>query len=337
MSALPTLDVTPAESSPAITLDSLTPSERQTWRETGKFPDRSDAAPADSSPATSETSPTVSTETPVAATSEVAPPAKKGAETRKAELAAEIQDLLRQRAELRRELSTPPPIPDAKPAASSPAPVESHGEPDWEQFEAQIGTTYPTWGKAQNAFQKAWIAWKDAQTAQERHTTSERTRLEAVAQEWKQAVESVVSADPEVWSKVPGLATCVPLSVARLRDPGIPRNPTHDIAEVMITSPHKADWLRHFSAHPEVFQSLCQATSPEQVYREMGRIEATFTALAPRPAEGQPPKLSAAPAPAPTLGSKPVEALSDVDAALKAGDFRAYRAAMNRQEMAQKR
>lgn len=324
------------ESSPTITLESLTPSERLTWRETGNFPDRSDAAAA-SSPATPETSPAASTEVPVAATSEVAPPAKKGAESRKAELKAEIDDLLRQRAELRRDLTTPPPAPDVR-AASSPAPVVPTDKPSWKAFEDQIGSTYQSWAEAQDAFVDARDAWKDAQIARERHTASEQTRLQSVAEEWRQAVETTVEADPDIWSKVPGLAECVPLSVARLRDPNVKRSPTHDIAEVMVTSPHKADWLRYFSANPQVFPSLLNATSPEQVYREMGRIEATFTAPASRTDSSVPvAPVSSAPAPPPTLGSKPTESVSEVDAALRSGDFRAYRAAMNRMEMAQKR
>lgn len=328
--------MTPVESSPTITLESLTPSERLTWRETGNFPERSDAAAA-SSPATPETSPAASTEAHPAATSEVAPPAKKGAESRKAELKAEIDDLLRQRAELRRDLTTPPPVPDVR-AASSPAPVVSTDKPTLKAFVDQIGTAFDSWEAAHEAFADARDAWKDAQLARERHTASEQTRLTSVAEEWRQAVDVTVAADPDIWSKVPGLAECVPLSVARLRDPQVQRSPTHDIAEVMVTSPHKADWLRYFSANPQVFPSLLRAQSPEQVYREMGRIEATFTAQAPRTDSSVPvPPVSSAPAPPPTLGSNPTTATSEVEAALQRGDFRAYRAAMNREEMAQKR
>jgi uncharacterized membrane protein (UPF0182 family) len=126
--------------------------------------------------------------------------------------------------------------------------------------------------------------------------------------------------------------------VARLHDPAVERRPQHDVAEVIVTSDHRAQWMLHLSTHPEVLRSLLAATSPEMVYRTMGQIEATFTEPASRAASAvQTPNVSAAPAPPPTLGSKPTQSSDEVESALKNGDFRAYREAMNRRESAQKR
>lgn len=326
----PATDVT-ADSSPAaeITLDSLSPSDLASWRQTGQFP--TDAA-ADSSPAVVD-APPASTEASPAPASEPGPPAKKGAETRKAELAAEIQDLLRQRAELRRDLTTPPPAPDVS-AASSPAPARDADKPTWATFEDQIGTTYATWGAAQDAFSDARDAWRDRQQ-------SVVAQVQTVEHTASQRIQAFVAETPDFWARVsPDVGTLQPLSIARLNNPQLVRSPRHDIAEVVVTSEFTPQWMLHLSEHPDVLQSLLTLPSPEAVYRVMGRIEATF-ATPPQVSEPAAPvpvtPVSSAPPPPTTLGTKPGAPRDEVDAALAAGDFSAYRRAMNAREIAQRR
>jgi hypothetical protein len=346
LSELAPIDVAPAESSPAITLDSLSPSERQTWRETGTFPDRSDAV-ADSSPVSPE-SPAASTDASVAPASEPGPSAKKGAEHRKAELAAEIQGKLKERLDLQREIeelrrqrttfSTP--ALDVKHAAPSSAPAVTSDEPNWDtDFESQIGTKYETWGQAQGAFLAARDAWKDAQIAQRQQRVSEHDRVVSVTQRADEQIREFQQRDPAFWDKVtPEVKAIQPLSAARLIDPTLQRTAQFDIGEVIVTSPQPAELMLHLSTHPEVFRALTQAESPADVYRQMGRIEGSLTPLM-SGTDSVPvtSPVSSAPPPPPTLGSKQTAPLSESEQALKSGDFRAYRAAMNREEMAQKR
>jgi hypothetical protein len=78
--------------------------------------------------------------------------------------------------------------------------------------------------------------------------------------------------------------------------------------------------------------------SPMQIAREVGRLEASLASPAsPTVPPPQVKVVSSAPAPPPTLGSKPSIPGDEIEEALATGDFRKYRDAMNRQEMASHR
>lgn len=148
-----TADVTPASSTgteaPAVTYnadpETFTAEQHREWMEKGTLPESVPGSTPDAQePAAAEEHAETDTESAPVVQQE-----KKGknADTRKAQLHAEIQDLLKQRRELQAELETTKAV---KPAAPAPAKSEKaerpknpvFGEPghdneSWEQFEAR--------------------------------------------------------------------------------------------------------------------------------------------------------------------------------------------------------
>jgi hypothetical protein len=92
--------------------------------------------------------------------------------------------------------------------------------------------------------------------------------------------------------------------------------------------------MRHFSDHPEDLQRLSRL-APRELLREMGKLEATIEkpASAPAPPAAPPKTVTDAPAPPPTLGSRPAVPNDDAEGAVARGDFKAYEEAANRREV----
>ncbi len=315
-----------------FTLDTLSPADRASWQLTGEYPDlKADLdAPAASSAAVDDAS-SPSTEGVPPASEPGTPTKKKGAEARKAELGAEIQALLEKRAALQRELASPaaPSVPDVPPAASSPATQGSSTKPSWTQFESQIGTTYSSWADAQDAYADARDAWKDQQTQQAQAVQTLKSHAETVYRTGGERIAAHVATHPEFWAGIsPEVASLEPLSVARAKSPTVERTPSHDIAEVVVTSEFTPVWMQLLSERPDILQALQASPNPEALYRAMGRIEATF-AQPSAPESSPAARLSSAPAPPTTLGSKPSSPGDPVVDASARGDFRSFRSAAN--------
>ena len=317
----------PADSSPApisgqAVLDALSDTERQSWEQTGELPVKD--APADSSPAVPDAQ-AASTEAPAPPASEAGTPKTKGAESRKAELHAEIQTLLQQRAQLREELArqSPPPKPDVR--ASSPAPVSD--APLLKDFTARIGQDFETYEDANQAFLDARDDYRS--TVQQRAAAQERYRQEVdtAVRTFAERRDAAIKADPQWSEKVaPSLLHLKP----HFLEPDVPRRPDHDLAEGILLSEHAPKVMEYLTAHPETLKTLLQSPA-YAIYRELGRIEAALTSPVPPPAETSPvPKpLSSAPPPPVVLGTKPSVTDQDWEAAVKRGDFSAYERAMN--------
>jgi hypothetical protein len=105
------------------------------------------------------------------------------------------------------------------------------------------------------------------------------------------------------------------------------------IAELVIDSENASELMLHLSTHPDDFAALKSAANPMDLERRFGRLEAKLEKA--KPAAGaaagtpvpQPKHVPAAPAPAPTLGSRGGEPVDATKAAVKRGDFGAFRQA----------
>lgn len=162
-------------------LESLSAADLQTWRSTGKMPsDTPVTPPADSSPAAPVQEPAASTDaTPVAA-SEPADPVSAKTKARMDELLADrarerdrAERAERRAAEL--EARHRPPAPDARPAASSPAPA-GLVKPDPETF--PYGTADPAYLEALTDYKVA-VANHQQRQAWEQQQQQARARGEA--------------------------------------------------------------------------------------------------------------------------------------------------------------
>lgn len=322
----------PAESSPApvsgqSVLDALNPADRLTYEQTGEIPAPKDA-PADSSPAAPDAQ-AGSTEPKAPPASEPGTPKTKGADARKAELHAEIQTLLQQRAQLRDEIAQRTPRPPDAPPASSPAPVSD--VPQLKDFIARVGIAegFETYEDAQQAFLDARDTYRAREHQRVQAQVAYANQVQEAVRTFADRRAKAIEADP-TWSEK------VAPSILNLKPhfsepPGTPRRPDHDLAEGIVLSEHAPQVMAYLTEHPEVFSRLLQSPT-YAIYRELGRIEAALTPSVPPPADKPVPKsLSSAPPPPVVLGTKPSVLEEDWKTAVTRGDFSAYERAMNRQ------
>lgn len=341
-----------AESSPAAPvsppdLASLSKPARDHWRLTGEFPsttpaespDPSSTPPPDSSPA-EPAAQVASAEAQVSPASEPGTPTtrKSNADSRKAELKAEIDSLLAERARIRAEVeaersarsqpATPPTPPQA---ASSPATADAPFP------------TYDQWIAADQARLNSPDSYQDYQDARADHRWSlkeraaaarqaEQTRqqqFETRKQEMIARLKTASDANPEFLAKLdPRWQQAVPVEAL---PPGTTPHALNVIAQEVFLSEHGPAMMAHLSAHPTEFDRLLSFQTQDQIVRAMGRLEAQLSSATPQPVVKT---TTSAPPPAPTLGSKPAGGIEDSRAAVAAGDFSRYKATMNRQEVA---
>lgn len=338
----PTTAATPA----GDPLARMTPAERAHWRLTGDLPtdppasadaDPSSDVDADSSTAVPAAQ-AVSTETSHPPASEPGTPKKKGADARKAELREEIDGLLRQRAELRaaidaetRQRATRPTPEDVAPAASSPA---------TEITLAQIVQT-PNLDAPLLSDTAFFTQFPDASLGDyaryaaryEILTTQQASAREAVRQSRRQAfaakMASVLQADPDFYRKQDQALVTAPLLDELL--PGQTPGPLNYAATEIASATVPNKILEHLSAHPEERAALSQML-PVDVIRMIARLDARLSASVPSTPVAK--ATTSAPPPPTTLGSRASAPADEPRAAVVAGDFRRYKAAMNRGEVA---
>jgi hypothetical protein len=115
--------------------------------------------------------------------------------------------------------------------------------------------------------------------------------------------------------------------------PGAPVDAFNVVAQEIFESEQAPRLLRHFSEQPEALEALRHAP-PSHILRVIAKLESRFEAdssAAPAPPSRT---ITKAPEPPPTLGSRAAAPVNEAEAALARGDFKAYRAAKNREEMA---
>jgi hypothetical protein len=311
----------------------LSPEERDHWRLTGNYPTPptdSSVADADSTPA-APVAQAASTDASIPAASEPA------ASSTPPKTAARIQQLLADRATEKaradaleaRLAALERPAPAAV-AASAPA--------------ADTIPDFATWSAAHP--DGTWDQWSQAhitQTARQEtarllaESRTQQTQAEAaqVRQALRQArVESFVkrrdaalAADPALVTKIAPLASLVPTELLN----GQPRTSASDLAQEILIADEPIALMAHFADHPEDYQRILALPDPLAVTRAVALVAGRLTVPV---SKGNPNRVSTAPAPPTTLGSKTAAPTDEVQAAVVAKDFRKYRQLMNAREVA---
>lgn len=268
-------------------------------------------------------------------------------QTRRGQVDAEIEDLrekLKLRRALRDELATldrpaakTPPVSDPAPPATPALWQRYRLHPDAPQVEAF--EQYEDFVAAMGVF----IA---DQRAQERES---RARLDRESHERMSAVEQDIStfngrikaareADPDFDTKIhPGLTEIIPAFALR---PDEPVHPANVLVQEIVRSEAASPLLVHFSTPEgrEDWNRLVGTPTPAAMLRAFGRIEARFLTDGPAAADRPPAKpVTSAPAPPKTLGTKPPVSADRAAAAIKAGDFLAYKRAADAADLARSR
>ena len=240
--------------------------------------------------------------------------------------------MLRQRAELRREVAPAQPAGEPARPASQPAPKAEGSEPQFADFEADPAK-YPD---PYAAFVEARAEWR-ANAAIERALSAERERvakdagereLKAKAGTMQQRIDAAVAADPTLRDRIlfDQFESHVPSSLLK---PGDPASPQNDLAEALLNAEKPTDLMVYLSEAPKELAALLTSPSPSAFWRTLGQIEGRMTA----PKKAAPKTITDAPAPPPTVGTRH-ESGDDADAAVRSDDVAAYRAARLRQRTA---
>lgn len=335
-----------ADSSPALLSEAvaqLNTTERAHWKLTGELPsskdDTSRTPNADPSPA-SPAEPAAETAATPSADSEPAPSNKKrgNADTRRAELQADIDALLKRRAALREEVgrTAPPATPsgsDAKAAASSPAPekptlADLLRAPDVTKpmmTDRQFFDAYPDAGLHEmNAYITRYVLLQDRADAER------RASLESAQSRYRTHYEKATQADPDLPSKLP--ARFLNASPVIQETSG----PLNFAAREIQDSEHGDAILGYLGEHPEEIDRLDTLPDPAAVIRAIARLEARITSSTstqPTPAKRG---ISAAPAPTTSLGRRATAPADESLAAVADGDVRRFIDVENRRELARK-
>ncbi len=346
--SLDTLPDTPTAYSDAV--GSLSPSEKASWRLTGELPQTSDAPEADSAPADTsaplteaDSSPAapavqdVSTDTAPPPASEPGTPKKANAETRKAQLNAEIQALLAKKKALETDLASSTrssQAPDVRPA-SSPAQPETLTldsvltTPDlskpripetafYEQFpDASAGDyiEYVSTYKALSVLQ----ADRHSQTQAQRQSSFEAT------------IRAATTEHPDLPTLLPQPLQYAP--PVELLGPGVSAGPLNYVMQEVYEAESPSAVLRYLADHPETVTALAATQSPRETVRMMGQITARVSASS-VPPQSVVKTTTSAPTPPHTLGSKAAPPVDEIKAAVAAGNSRRYNELMNARESA---
>lgn len=308
-------DASPAGSSPAASihaeptdsLESLSATELQTWRETGALPSTSpvtDAVAASSSAVPAV--PVASTDASSQAASEPAAAATPGADKRipellrdRAEARERAERAERRLADLERGRQLPP---DARPAASSTAPAgpaSAPVAPDPETF---------TYGTSDPEYLKALTAHTVATTLAAERATWERGQADARAREERERVSTAFEGKAaEARTKHPDFD-----AVALLAPTEIPQGSATDL--FVLEDPAGAEILYHLQQPANAGERRrILGLAPLAQLKELVRLGDRLTSAAPAAQSTQ------APPPAPTLSTRATPA-DPVERALAMGD-----------------
>lgn len=317
--SLPTVDSSEA-------LASLTSAQRESWRLTGEMPAAEPVA-TDADPDTAEDDePTVEAKAPEdAAPAQDEPktdpePPKKIGNPRKDREARMFQAIEREKAatlraeaaerkaaELEARYSGQPPPAAGNGQPQAPAPAAPTGEPQIEHFLDQPDPYA--------ALAKATAKWELAEFKRE---------LEA-----KQQHETVMTHRRKIFEAA---VAKYPAVAERLADPAVANLPIPQFMwDAIDRSPASAEILNFLSERPDEGRRLA-ALDPVAALLELGQFSAARPSSVPSPAS-----LPSAPAPPTMLGSRPAQPEDAVSSAVAAGDFRRYKDAANRRELAGKR
>jgi hypothetical protein len=261
-------DVEVAESSAANEIPAGTPDAHETWTDdqraewlrTGETP-----KPAAETPPPAESAPAPATEgekpkvetAPAPEPEAKQEPKPKGAEARKAELAAEIQDLLRQRRELRQEVDA------GRSGAAKPATPAEQPSDDPEP----LTTAYATGADGSmtvedlQKFQRAHSQWAirqdrkaEAQRNAERSHEERLERARAAHDDWDEVIDGVGNT---------------------LRFDRTPAGPA--MKQAILESDDQMEILYHLSKNPAEFRRIA-ALPPRKAFKAIVDLEESLTA-----------------------------------------------------------
>lgn len=302
--------------SPTDALASASPEALATWRDTGELPAEDPSPAADSTPADVPAHVAAdAVQDALPAASSTAKPRADNADTRKQQLAAEIQDLLRQRALLRRDLEAPPARPDARPAGPSPAPGATDPEPDPEDT-----SRYPD-GLYDRRFMKDQANWEAREVLRSERAAAIERHQQAEAQDRAfKRLEAFYERVNEAKAKYPDFEQ--KLSTVQIRE-GSP------IDVWVMDSDLGAELLYGPLSNVAEVRRIAALPALQQV-RELVKLEASL-----QPAAAK--QISDAPAPPRTLGDRTTTSGDPVDRAVRAHDVAAFLAAENERDMARMR
>lgn len=268
----------------------------------------------------------------------------KGVKERNAELDAEIASLnekLRLRSEIRRQLDAvdraPQPKPDAKTDSSPAADTKAEAArframpdaPKLENFES-----YDDWAIEMASFvADKKLEAREARSREESKARHEEQQFTEKAKKAGERFQSYLEKNPAAKERIrPELMAIVPVSQMQ---PGERPGPHNFIAEQIFESDFTGELADHFSTDAGIqdFQRLMRL-GPDQILREIGRLEARFVTQADASSTRSPKTISTAPDPAETLGKRPAQTADRLESALLTGDFSAYADEANRRDWA---
>lgn len=306
--------------------ESMTDEQRSAWLETGEVPTPEDGESAPPESAVDETETTLATDGEDSETQDPKP--KKGAESRKPQLAAEIQDLLAKRAEARREYEAevarleavkankqaPPPsapVVDTGEAFTEPEP-EPPNDDDFDDLESlrKAEREYERKARAWEA-RKAVFEDRQSRQQQERKAREEAAQKE-VAAEWTKRVAQAKARHKD-------FETVAFNAALPLNDKAIERIPK---------SQYGAEVLYYLGSKPDEAARIARL-SPDDTVLALADIERAVAATLPKTKT----VTGALPPPA-EIGGNGKAPDDPVQAALTSGDFARYQELMNKRDAA---
>ena len=343
---------------PPVAAHEMTDAERTTWMRDGKMPEREaeDGASATPEPAEQAASTDVNEE----AVSETAAPGTKGKKSKSKGADARVQELLadrarerdsRERAErladdLRARLDRleQSAKPDAKTVPSTPADAKAAAAKAYERFsnhpdapDPESFTDLKQWGAAMAHFVAEKTAEEKFASMMEQHTSKQAEAAEVerglltVVEACEKRIAVETAADPTLEKRVDERFKRI--TPSSLLQPGEAEQPKHFIKEQVINAEHPLKLSVYFSTEEgqAKFRELSEM-SPARIIREVALLDARFTQGSTASAGAPAKTFTKAPAPPTNLGGRPSSGGDAAEAAVKAGDFDGFMAAMDARE-----
>lgn len=315
----PTITTDPGTATAAPSIDALSADQRAHWRLTGEFPASPEPNPQDSAPATPEPAPAASTEASSSPAPEAGTPKRpdpRASENRipvlladRAKATERAEKAERELAELRARLPATDAKPGPSPATTTPkAAPATDPEPDPEN-----AAVYPD-GVYDRKFitdQAKWAA-RDA-FRQEQARQASTAKASQLTQTWEARTAAATALNPAFDG--PAFDRLVPT--------GSP------LDVWFLESPDSAPVMAHLGTNLAELARI-QALSPIAQVRELARLELTLA----KPTEPAKPATTALAPPPVTLGNRAAIPGDEVQEAGARGDFRAFRQAANRRDIA---
>lgn len=265
---------------------------------------------------------------------------------------AELQNQLRIRAELRKQLQATEPAPKA--AATPPANEATKAA--WQRYKdlpdapkAEQFEHYEDYLDARADF----IAERrvEERFAAHEQQAQQRTQFESSVSTYESQVDRYRTSVLE-WQKTnpdaqfdPDFMRIDTMSAIQLRnalappDQQEPIGPHHFIVDQVFRSETPGPLSAYFSQHPQQFKALCDLAvsgpdGPAMVMRRIGQLEAGFLHAPASPAPSPSARTPQPPPPPTTLGRKTSHVLNPLEAAMKSGNTGDYKRLRREQRMA---